>query len=80
MITTKEDKGIVNFYWDNGKYLGFAYLEVDGYYVFQFAKGDGFWSEHGLRAIAGKLTEMNKAWNDKVNEYFSNKNDTEYPQ
>jgi hypothetical protein len=74
VITTKEDKGILSFYWDNGVYMGFAYVEVDGYYVFMFPdKMSGCHTEHVLRSIADKLGEMNKKWNDKVNQYFEDK-------
>lgn len=53
-------------FWDNGKYLGYCYVEVDGYYVFvNDPTNNGAWSDYVLRAIADVLTELNKEW-DKV--------------
>jgi hypothetical protein len=73
MITTKQITGALEFYWDNGSYMGYAYQEVDGYYVFVFPTHmSGCHTEHGLRSIADKLRELNKDWDNKVNDYFEN--------
>lgn len=59
MITTIEEGNVIDFFYDNGKYLGFAYKEIDGYYVFE-QKGSGFWTSYSLRMVADKLEELNK--------------------
>lgn len=51
--------------------LGEAIRDVDGYFYFIFKKPmDGTWSPWVLRAIADMLDEMNKPWDDQINEYF----------
>ena len=56
----------------NGQHLGYFYLEVDGFYVFN-PKGDiGYWNEFNLRMIADKLEELNKKWNEEIELYFKN--------
>jgi len=43
--------------------LGYAYIEVDGFYVFVFCSSDGgCWSSYVLREIADKLDELNKPY------------------
>jgi hypothetical protein len=42
----------------------------DGY-KYYWVKGKGALSASQLRAIADMLDELNKDWNDKVNEYFA---------
>lgn len=70
-ITTKEDGGKVNFYWNDKKYLGYAYREVDGLYVFQFDSPDqGVWGDYALREISDKLYEMNEDFRAHLDEYF----------
>jgi|688.fasta_scaffold303372_4 hypothetical protein len=55
----------------NNRYLGYIYVEVDGFWVFN-PYGDGYWSEFTLRMIADKLEELNKSHNEKIEEYFKN--------
>jgi hypothetical protein len=55
----------------NGRHLGYIYIEVDGFWVFN-PYGDGYWSEFILRMIADKLEELNKSHNDKIELYFKN--------
>ena len=56
----------------NKQHLGYFYMEVDGFWVF-IPKGNiGYWNEFSLRIIADKLEEMNKKWNDDLNQYFAN--------
>lgn len=55
----------------NNRHLGYFYMEVDGFYVF-IPKGNiGYWDEFSLRMIVDKLEEMNKKWNDDLNQYFA---------
>jgi hypothetical protein len=49
--------------------VGLFYFEVDGFWVFN-STGTGYWNEYSLRLIADKLEELNKSWNDQLNEYF----------
>ncbi len=68
MINTKEvDSGRIEFFWgNNNKHLGYAYQEVDGFYVFQFEDNNGCWSDYSLKAISDKLFELNKNWNEHL--------------
>lgn len=60
-IEVKENGGKKDFHFKpNGKYLGFAYREVDGYYVFVFEEGiAGAWSGYVLNAIGETLDQLN---------------------
>lgn len=68
MITTIESGNVIDFFFENGKYLGYAYREVDGYYVFQSSLSQryGFWTSYSLRMIADKLDELNKEWDEQL--------------
>lgn len=56
-----------NVYWKNGKHIGTFERDVDGFYYFWPLKDEGgCWSDYALRAIADKLTEINKPWADKI--------------
>lgn len=67
MITTIEEDNVIDFFFENGKYLGYAYKEVDGYYVFESTmNSNGFWTSHSLRLVADKLDEVNKEWDEQV--------------
>ena len=69
MITLKPkiNSRAFDFYWTNGAHIGYAYIEVDGYYTFMFAHHrNGNWDAHVLRAIADKLDELNKDWDEEV--------------
>lgn len=48
--------------------IGSIYKEVDGYYVFVFVSNTrhGFFEAGFFRFLADKLDEMNKEWNDIV--------------
>lgn len=61
-----------NVLWENGKHLGYFRLDVDGYYYFEELPNGGYWSAHSLRHIANKLDEINKPYDDEVNQYFNN--------
>lgn len=70
-IELKNNGSRKDFYFKN-KYLGFAYREIGGHYVFVFSKLDsGAWSDYSLRWIAERLTELNKEWDDHINNNLS---------
>lgn len=48
--------------------VGSVYMEVDGYWVWEPPRTVrwGFFAPHHLRRIADKLDEMNKEWDDIV--------------
>lgn len=51
--------------------LGDAIQDVDGYFYFQFKDlTPGLWAEDTLKAITDSLHELNKDWDEKINEYF----------
>lgn len=52
-------------------YVGDFVLDVDGYFYF-FSKEDtrGGWVSWQLRMLSEKLDELNKPWDDQINEYF----------
>jgi len=61
---------------DNGK-TGpdeFA-LEVDGYWVW-YPRGPGALDSWALRELADCLDQMNKAWDDQVQDYFNKELDS----
>lgn len=52
---------------DSENCVGYAYQEVDGYYVFVFNdENKGSWSDYALLEIGMKLKELNKEWDEKV--------------
>lgn len=56
-------------YWENGVYLGDVLQKEDGFYDFwpdRDVHRGGYWPAHMLRAIADKLDEMNKPWQDII--------------
>lgn len=61
----KTDFNVVKAY--NDVDIGDIYQEVDGYYVFQFYRCDGSFDAPILRGIADLLDEINKPWNDIIN-------------
>lgn len=68
MITfTRIHPHLIDIYF-NGKHLGQLYVEVDGFWVVDFTKRTGFFSEEFLRAIVDKLTELNKDWKQTVSQ------------
>ncbi len=66
IVTVKKNEtdSQIDFYWDNKKYLGTAYREVDGYYV--ILNSGGFWSDYALKEISDKLLELNKEWDEQI--------------
>lgn len=59
--------GGYSVHYENGVFLGYFYVEVDGYLVFQPEHRGGYWDSHVLIAIGKKLEELNKPWDEKVN-------------
>jgi hypothetical protein len=60
-LQTNIDGSRINFYWSNRVYLGYAYKEVDGFYVFIFDESNkGCWAAYILSAVADKLDELNR--------------------
>jgi hypothetical protein len=45
--------------------------DVDGYYYFWPSEGGGYFSEFVLRTIADHLEELNKPWDNEINQYFA---------
>jgi hypothetical protein len=68
-----EDSSSLDVYIGSQK-VGLFYLEVDGFWVFN-PIGTGYWNECSLRLIADKLEELNKSWNEQLDEYFQTQND-----
>ena len=67
IIAIKDGEHRYHIVFTNGHKLGEAYQEVDGYFYFEPNRSNvGFWMPHILRAIADKLDEINKPWNDMV--------------
>jgi len=50
----------------NGVYLGDFIRDVDGYYKFFSEMGGGYWAGYVLRAIADIEDEINKEWDDII--------------
>jgi hypothetical protein len=75
MITLFEHPEIRGLYiaiYENGHVLGSIYMEVDGFYVFQFGvpgfdmpHRGGFWEAWIFHLIADTLDGMNEDWEEK---------------
>lgn len=71
MITIK-DEGAKKLFYFKTKYLGFAFKDESGFYVFVFSKSEGgCWSDYQLRWIADAITKLNKEWNDYINKHLN---------
>ena len=68
-----EDSSSLEVYIRSQK-VGLFYFEVDGFWVFN-PVGTGYWNEFSLRLIADRLEELNKSWNEQLDEYFQTQND-----
>lgn len=75
MLTYKEkgSYGTLNVFYSNGIFMGELYMEVDGFYVYEPVLRGGFWEAYVLREIADKLDELNKPWQQNIDDYFSKK-------
>lgn len=62
----------VHLFWGNNKYLGYLYMEVDGYYVYVESEKlrGGHWAGYELMEIASIIDDLNKPWDNRVGEYF----------
>jgi len=68
MINTKAKDNCIDVYF-NSVYLGYFYIECDGFHVFMPHPRDGsggFWSEQYLCGILELLKELNKGWNEHL--------------
>lgn len=56
----------------NKKFIGEFHSLEDGYFYFLPDKNNGgVWSSDSLQEIANKLNEINKPYEDNINEYFN---------
>jgi hypothetical protein len=56
---------------DNKKHIGYAVMDVDGYYYFDpITQSNGFWNSYSLRMISDLLDEINSEHDNKIREYF----------
>jgi len=70
IIAEKVDHGLYTVYFrDNGKILGEFVQDESGFFGF-YCDTKGSWSSWTLKAIADRLDEINKPWDEKINEYF----------
>lgn len=52
---------------ENDKFLGMFERDIDGYFYFaENNRVSGYWSSYVLRAIADKLDEINKDWDEQI--------------
>jgi hypothetical protein len=67
IIAIKDGPHRYHFAFNNGAKLGVAEASDDGYFYFWPENAQrGYWAPYLLRAIADKLDEINKPWNDVV--------------
>lgn len=72
LIQQEERSGYLVQFTGNGKFLGIFQQDVDCYFYFvpdNLTEG-GYWSSWVLKAIADKLEELNKPWEDQIAQYF----------
>ena len=59
-------------YTDNSLLVGTFEMDVDGFYNYWEDENlTGHWDSQTLRAIADKLDEVNKPFQEEINKYFS---------
>lgn len=51
--------------------IGEIHKEVDGYYVFTFARRPGAWTSNNLKEIADFLDNLNAEWDAEVQAHFN---------
>lgn len=54
----------------NGVDLGNFIRDIDGFFYFDPIRKDGYWSSYSMRLVSNKLDELNKPYNDELDEYF----------
>jgi len=74
LIYKQIDKQKFNVLTPNDHLVGELIMDVDGYFYFWQNHSDGCWSSHIMRSIANKLDDINKPWNDEINDFFSKEN------
>lgn len=57
-------------YYENGVFLGTLDQGVDGFYEYWPELRPGSWSSHVLREIADKIDELDRPWQENIDEYF----------
>lgn len=69
---SERDPQTIEVHYCNGVHLGDAYIEVDGFWVFQpdTSRG-GFWSEHVLFELGEWLKSHNKEWAKMIDHELS---------
>lgn len=73
LILKKYSNTFYKVEWDNGVHIGDFEKNVDGFFYWWPVKGkDGSWSSEFLRLIVEKLEELNKKWEEEINNYFKN--------
>jgi hypothetical protein len=66
--------GVYEILYENGVKVGEFIIGDDGYYGFWPELRPGYWTEYILQALATKLGELNKPYDDQVKEYFDSTN------
>ncbi len=66
MTFNKKSEDHYEVVFDNGVVLGVFLRDVDGYFYYWPEKLSGAWEAHILRAIADKLDEINKPWDEQI--------------
>ena len=64
----------------NGVYIGDFLKKEDGYFDFWPDQKGGFWPSYMLRALAEKLDELNKPWDDDINKFFAEQEENNEPR
>ena len=58
---------------NNRKHIGYAVMDVDGYYYFEpTTQTNGFWTSYSLRMISDLLDEINLEHDNRIIEHFKN--------
>jgi hypothetical protein len=65
LVLTKIEGGY-RVEWENGVYIGDILMKEDGFYDFWPIQHGGYWPSYILRVIADKLDEINKPWQDQI--------------
>lgn len=69
-------EGGYNIYYNSLTFVGEILVKEDGFYDFYPPYGkSGYYDSWVMREIADKLDELNKGWEENINEYFGERND-----
>lgn len=66
MVYFKQNGASFDVLYHSGANCGSLYMEVDGFYVWWPNERPGFIGSDFLHAIADKLDELNKEWQEKI--------------